>query len=150
MIKLVKTNSDSNDFRNLVKELDSYLAVTDGEEHEFYDQFNKLDNIEHVAVLYKNNVPAACGAIKEHSPGVVEIKRMFVIPEFRNQGLASKILHILELWARELGYNKCILETGLRQVEAIGLYHRNNYKVIKNYPPYTNRDNSKCFEKILE
>lgn len=150
MIKIVKTNSDSEDFRNLVKELDSYLAVTDGEEHEFYDQFNKLDNIEHVAVLYKNNVPAACGAIKEHSPGVVEIKRMFVIPEFRNQGLASKILHILELWARELGYNKCILETGLRQVEAIGLYHRNNYKVIKNYPPYTNRDNSKCFEKILE
>ncbi len=150
MIKLVKTNSDSNDFRNLVKELDSYLAVTDGEEHEFYDQFNKLDNIEHVAVLYKNNVPAACGAIKEHSPGVVEIKRMFVIPEFRNQGLASKILHILELWARELGYNKCILETGLRQVEAIGLYHRNNYKVIKNYPPYINRANSKCFEKILE
>ncbi len=150
MIKLVKTNSDSEDFRNLVKELDSYLAVTDGEEHEFYDQFNKLDNIEHVAVLYKNNVPAACGAIKEHSPGVVEIKRMFVIPEFRNQGLASKILHILELWARELGYNKCILETGLRQVEAIGLYHRNNYKVIKNYPPYINRANSKCFEKILE
>ncbi len=150
MIKLVKTNSDSNDFRNLVKELDSYLAVTDGEEHEFYDQFNKLDNIEHVAVLYKNNVPAACGAIKEHSPGVVEIKRMFVIPEFRNQGLASKILHILELWARELGYIKCILETGLRQVEAIGLYHRNNYKVIKNYPPYINRANSKCFEKILE
>lgn len=150
MIKIVKTNSDSEDFRNLVKELDSYLAVTDGEEHEFYDQFNKLDNIEHVAVLYKNNVPAACGAIKEHSPGVVEIKRMFVIPEFRNQGLASKILHILELWARELGYNKCILETGLRQVEAIGLYHRNNYKVIKNYPPYTNRVNSKCFEKILE
>lgn len=150
MIKIVKTNSDSEDFRNLVKELDSYLAVTDGEEHEFYDQFNKLDNIEHVAVLYKNNVPAACGAIKEHSPGVVEIKRMFVIPEFRNQGLASKILHILELWARELGYNKCILETGLRQVEAIGLYHRNNYKVIKNYPPYINRANSKCFEKILE
>ncbi len=150
MIKLVKTNSDSNDFRNHVKELDSYLAVTDGEEHEFYDQFNKLDNIEHVAVLYKNNVPAACGAIKEHSPGVVEIKRMFVIPEFRNQGLASKILHILELWARELGYIKCILETGLRQVEAIGLYHRNNYKVIKNYPPYINRANSKCFEKILE
>ncbi len=150
MIKIVKTNSDNEDFRNLVKELDSYLAVTDGEEHEFYDQFNKLDNIEHVAVLYKNNVPAACGAIKEHSPGVVEIKRMFVIPEFRNQGLASKILHILELWARELGYNKCILETGLRQVEAIGLYHRNNYKVIKNYPPYTNRVNSKCFEKILE
>ncbi|TRO66489.1 GNAT family N-acetyltransferase [Christiangramia sabulilitoris] len=149
MIKLIKTNSENGDFQELVKMLDSYLSVTDGDEHEFYDQFNKLDNLDQVVVLYKENEPVACGAIKEFGPGVMEVKRMFVKPGFRNKGYASKVLKILELWAMELGYKKCILETGLRQVEAIGLYHRNNYKVIKNYEPYSNRPNSKCFEKVL-
>lgn len=149
MIRIIKTDSDNKDFVSLVHELDSYLAVTDGDEHSFYDQFNKLDKIKHVVVLYKEDQPVACGAFKERNPEVVEIKRMYVKPDYRNQGYASKILRILELWASELDYKKCILETGLRQIEAIGLYQRCNYKVIKNYPPYQYRSNSKCFEKNL-
>ncbi|SDS39690.1 GNAT family N-acetyltransferase [Christiangramia echinicola] len=149
MIRINRTNSDDPDFVKLVKELDKYLAICDGEEHDFYDQFNKIDKIKHVVVLYAEEDAVACGAIKEYAPGVVEIKRMFVKPNARNKGYASKILRILELWAQELGYSKCILETGLRQIEAIGLYNRNNYKVIKNYGPYEGMPNSKCYEKEL-
>ena len=150
MIKIIRTNSDDPDFKELVKELDEYLAVCDGEEHNFYDQFNKLDRIKHVVLLYKQNNPVACGAIKEYSDGIMEIKRMFVLPGERNKGYASKILRILELWAAELGYKKCILETGTRQMEAIGLYKRNNYKRINKYSPYENMENSLCFEKTLK
>ena len=150
MLRILKTDSGNSDFISLVKELDSYLAVNDGDEHSFYDQFNKLDQIRNVVVLYKEDEAVACGAFKERNAEVVEIKRMFVKPRHRNQGYASKILRILELWASELGYKKCILETGLKQIEAIGLYQRCKYQVIKNYPPYQNRFNSKCFEKKLE
>ena len=150
MLKIKRTTSEDPDFISLVKELDKYLAVCDGDEHDFYDQFNKLDKIKHVVVLYKEDKPVACGAIKEYEPGTMEIKRMFVLPEDRNKGYASKVLRILELWARELGYKKCILETGFRQTEALGLYQRNNYRQIKNYAPYENMDNSRCFEKFLE
>ncbi|HKJ48101.1 MAG TPA: GNAT family N-acetyltransferase [Christiangramia sp.] len=149
MIRINRTNSDDPDFVKLVRELDEYLAICDGDEHGFYDQFNKLDKIKHVVVLYAENEAVACGAIKEYAPGVMEIKRMFVKPEARNKGYASKILIILELWAKELGYDRCILETGLRQIEAIGLYSRNNYKVIKNYGPYKGMPNSKCYAKDL-
>ena len=150
MLKIERTNSNNPGFIKLIKELDKYLAICDGAEHEFYDQFNKLDRIKYVVVLYKELEPVACGAIKEFAPGVMEIKRMFVKPESRNKGYASKVLKILEFWALELGYEKCILETGTRQIEAIGLYNRNNYKVIKNYGPYENMPNSRCFEKLLK
>lgn len=149
MIEIKRTNSNDPDFAKLVKELDAYLAITDGDEHDFYNQFNKLDNIKHVVILYEGEQPVACGAIKKFEKGSVEIKRMFVIPSSRNKGYASQILKNLELWARDLGFEKCILETGLRQTEAISLYHRNNYKVIPNYGPYKNMINSKCFGKIL-
>lgn len=150
MIRIIRTDSSDTDFIELVKELDKYLAVKDGDEHEFYDQFNKLDSIKHVVILYKEKEPVACGAIKEYNEDAVEIKRMFVKPEERNKGYASKVLRILELWAKELGYEKCILETGARQIEAIGLYKRNNYKEIHKYPPYEKMENSHCFEKVLE
>ena len=149
MIRIIRTNSDDPEFVKLVTELDEYLAICDGEEHDFYDQFNKLDKIKHVVVLYLEKDAVACGAIKEFAPGVMEIKRMFVKPDARNKGYASKILRILELWAQELGYGKCVLETGLRQIEAIGLYNRNNYKIIKNYGPYEGMPHSKCYEKEL-
>ena len=150
MIRINRTDSNDPDFIKLLKELDAYLAVKDGDEHEFYDQYNKLDSIKHVVVLYKENEAVACGAIKEYAEGIMEIKRMFVKPEERNKGYATKVLRILELWALQLGYKKCILETGTRQTEAIGLYKRNNYKVIRNYAPYDQMENSHCFEKVLK
>jgi hypothetical protein len=56
----------------------------------------------------------------------------------------------LENWAGELSYAKCILETGKRQPEAIGLYKKNGYKLIPNYGQYAEAENSLCFEKELK
>ncbi|AVR46353.1 GNAT family N-acetyltransferase [Christiangramia fulva] len=149
MIRSIRTNSSNQDFRNLVKKLDADLAIRDGDEHDFYDQFNKIDKLKYVVVLYNDETAVACGAIKEYEAGVMEIKRMFVLPRERNKGYASLILRELEKWAWELGYKKCILETGVKQIEAVGLYHRNNYSRIANYPPYDKMENSLCFQKLL-
>ena len=91
----------------------------------------------------------ACGAFKEFNEDSVEIKRMFVQPDFRGKGIASKALKVLEDWAKELNYSYAVLETGLRQPEAIALYKKNNYTVIDNYAPYEYMDNSVCFRKAL-
>ena len=40
-MKLIRTTSDHPDFGQLVAELDAYLRVLDGDDHEFYAQFNK-------------------------------------------------------------------------------------------------------------
>lgn len=149
MIKLVKTTSENPDFKALVKLLDADLAVRDGDEHEFYDQFNKLDQIKHVVLAYEGNQAIGCGAIKHFTSKTMEIKRMYSRPEARGKGIATKVLTELELWAKALGYQRCILETGVKQPEAIGLYNKTGYSSIPNYGQYVGMDSSVCFAKVL-
>lgn len=149
MIELIRTDSDNPDFIDLVRQLDAYLAVTDGDEHSFYSQYNKLDKIRHVVLAYDGETPVGCGAIKAFAPDTMEVKRMYVSPEGRNKGIATKLLGELENWAAELSSKRCILETGKRQREAVELYKKNNYQIIPNYGQYAGVENSVCFEKIL-
>ena len=148
-LKIIRTNSENKDFIDLVKKLDAYLRITDGDEHAFYNQFNNIDVLKHVVVFYKDHEALGCGAIKKLEETSMEVKRMFVKEKARNKGIAKKILSELEVWAKELGYQKCILETGKRQVEAVQFYHNCGYKVIPNYGQYETMENSICFEKIL-
>jgi len=132
MIKLVRTNSENQDFINLVKDLDAYLKITDGDEHAFYNQYNHIDVLKHTVVAYLNEKPVGCGAFKKFDTDCVEIKRMFTSNTTREKGVATKILRELEIWASELNYKACILETGIRQTEAVQFYKKNNYKLIPN------------------
>jgi len=116
-----RTTSENKDFIELVSHLDKALAIRDGDEHAFYNQFNKIDTIKHVIVAYRDERPVGCGAIKAYNETTMEVKRMFVFPELRGQGIATKILGELENWAIELGYESCVLETGKKQPEAIHL-----------------------------
>jgi len=150
MIKIIRADSDNQDFIELVKYLDAYLAEKDGDEHSFYSQFNKIDKMRHVVVAYENDKPVGCGAIKEYSSNTMEIKRMYTLPENRGKGIASKVLTELEIWTAELSYEKCVLETGKRQPEAIELYKKNGYKLIPNYGQYAGIENSLCFEKEIK
>ena len=149
MITLTRTDSDNHDFIALVKHLDAELAELDGDEHVFYAQLNKTDKIKTVIVAYENARPISCGAIREYSPTITEVKRMYTLPESRSMGIATRILNELEKWASELSYQKCILETGWRQPDAIRLYEKNGYNRISNYGKYAGVENSLCFEKEI-
>jgi putative acetyltransferase len=150
MLKLIRTDSDNADFIALVELLDADLAKRDGTDHSFYAQFNKIDTIKHAVVAYLQDKPTGCGAIKEFKPGAMEVKRIYTLQECRGKGIATKILTALETWATEMGYQKCILETGKRNPEAIELYKKNGYKLIPNYGQYEGINNSVCFEKEMK
>ena len=149
MITIKRTNSENEDFINLVVLLDKDLKVRDGDEHIFYAQFNKIDKLKHTVIAYEDEIPVGCGAIKEYNNNIMEVKRMYVPPQHRRKGIARKVLYELESWAKELNYNKCILETGKKQPEAIGLYSKSGYKLIPNYGQYKDVENSVCFEKVI-
>ncbi len=149
MIQIFRTDANNPDFIQLVKLLDADLAVRDGEDHSFYDQFNKITAIKHAVVALENGTPLGCGAIKEFEPGVMEVKRMYVMPGHRGKGIATKILAELENWAAELSCSKCVLETGKKQPEAISLYRKSGYTQIPNYGQYVGVENSVCFEKKI-
>lgn len=148
-LTLIRADSNNTDFRELVILLDKDLAIRDGAEHTFYAQFNKVDAIKEVVVAYQNQTPVACGAIKPFSDTSVEVKRMFVHPDYRKKGYAAKILTELENWAAELSFSKCVLETGKRQPEAISLYQKVGYQITPNYGQYIGVDNSVCMSKTL-
>ncbi len=149
MVRLQRTAADHKDFVALVRRLDADLAERDGSDHSFYAQFNTLGAIKHAIVAYENTRPVGCGAMKQFDPRTMEIKRMYTRPTHRGKGVAAKVLAALEQWASELSCEKCILETGLRQPEAIALYTNNGYSPIPNYGPYAGVENSRCFEKRL-
>lgn len=144
-----KTDAQHPDFKALVVLLDKELAITDGNEHAFYHQFNGLEDIKHVLIATIDNVAIACGAFKKLNETSVEIKRMYTLPNFRGKGIASQLLLHLEDWAKEIGFSSTILETGKRQPDAIALYKKNGYTVIPNYGQYVGKENSVCFEKKL-
>ncbi len=149
MIKTFRTDSENNDFKRLVQLLDAELADRDGDEHSFYDQFNSIEGLKYVVVLFEHHKPVACGAIKPLDMHTMEVKRMFTLPNDRGKGLATKVLSELEIWAEEMGYTTCKLETGKRQPEAISLYVKNGYQPIANYGQYKGVENSVCFKKSL-
>lgn len=148
-IKLKRTDSLDTEFVSLVKLLDAELAIRDGNDHAFYHQFNKIDMIRQAVVAYENEKPVSIGAIKELTSDVMEVKRMFTLPDQRGKGIAVRVLNELEQWAKELGYKKCMLETGKKQREAIALYQKSGYRIIPNYGQYSGIENSVCFEKLV-
>ena len=149
MIDLKRTTAANQDFIQLVAELDAELAIRDGDDHDFYHQFNGLEDIKHVTVIYLDEVAVGCGAIKQFNDTCMEVKRMYVKKEHRGMGLAVTILNALESWAKELNYDFCILETGINQPEALRLYEKTGYKSIENYGQYAGVSTSHCFQKKL-
>jgi putative acetyltransferase len=90
-----------------------------------------------------------CGGIARFDETRAELKRMFVLPDARGRGHGRALLVALEEAARSLGYTGIVLETGVQQVPAVGLYESAGYEPIPCYGPYAGRDISRCYEKRL-
>ncbi|MCG2610920.1 GNAT family N-acetyltransferase [Flavobacterium sp. SM15] len=149
MIQLVRTTSDAPDFKYLTQLFDTFLIDIDGEEKDFFAQYNQI-YLQNVVVCYEDDVAIGCGALKEYDAQTGEIKRMFVHPEHRNKGVANAILQELEAWAGELGFSSCILETSQKLENAIALYKKFGYQPIANYGQYIGVDSSVCMKKQFD
>jgi ribosomal protein S18 acetylase RimI-like enzyme len=75
-----------------------------------------------------------------------EIKRMYVRPRFRGRGLGRRILEHLAAHARASGITLLRLETGVDQVEAIGLYESMGFRRCPPFGPYRDDPLSPCYE----
>jgi GNAT superfamily N-acetyltransferase len=143
---------DSSDARRLVAALDEHLSSRYAPEQRFGPHLKA----EHVApgvgtfvIARVDGKAVGCGALRRRDPITVEVKRMFVEPEMRGQGVAGEILAHLETAARSMGAERLVLETGVYQEEAIGLYTRAGFKTIDCFDEYAGVPTSVCFEKPL-
>lgn len=146
MSHIQRTNSNHKDFQILTRLFDEFLVEIDGDEKDFFAQYNQI-YIDNVVVYYENEKPLGCGAFKDIEPKVAELKRMFVLPEARGKGIATKILTELENWTQELNYDSCVLETSQKLENAIALYRKFGYQEIPNYGQYIGVQSSICFKK---
>lgn len=97
--------------------------------------------------LYEDGRPVAGGGVKRLSEDTGEIKRMFVVPDRRGAGLSRRLLAALEDAARDLGYARVRLDTGVHQHAALRLYRSAGYSDIDDYN--ANRHASYWGEKRL-
>ena len=149
MFSLERTNSENADFKTLVASLDRDLWDRYNDLQAQYVEHNVLSFIETVVVAYQDALPVGIACFKKIDNDKVEIKRMYVSPEGRGNGIAYAILKELETWAKESGFNTSVLETGTLQPEAINLYKKAGYSITENYEPYVNMSESICFKKNL-
>jgi putative acetyltransferase len=110
---------------------------------------NVLDPRNTFLVAYVQGRPVACGAYRPVGDSTVEVKRMYVEPDFRGRGIARRILAELEGRAVRFGFTVARLETGVQMPEAIRLYESAGYRRIDNYGTYVGNPHSVCFEKSL-
>lgn len=101
-----------------------------------------------------DGTPVACGGIRPLpdsviGPGVVEVKRMYVVPDARGTGVATAVLRALEAAAAEIGAHSVVLETGTRQPDAIRFYEREGYESIPLFGSYIGAAESLCFARSL-
>ncbi|THI98456.1 GNAT family N-acetyltransferase [Nocardioides sp.] len=107
-------------------------------------------------VGYLEGVPVASGGWRRSPVRVldgtsaVEIKRMYVVPERRGEGIARLVLTELERTAAEAGHDLLVLETGLRQPEAIELYRSSGYVEVPGFGHYCGQELSRCFGRRID
>lgn len=114
---------------------------------------------EHVAVtlvVAVDGEAVGCGSLRDlggaagdpgFGPGTGEVKRVYVAPGARGQGLARTLVHALESRAAGLGWTRLVLEAGLQQPEALGLYLSLGYRPVARYGEWADVQDSRCLAK---
>jgi putative acetyltransferase len=101
-------------------------------------------------VAYLDNVAVGCGAVRQLDEATAELKRMYVDPSVRSQGIGRALVEALEHEARLIGVTRIVLETGTRLAPAMKLYEAMGYARIPLFGEYlSSPDTSLCFGKSL-
>jgi putative acetyltransferase len=148
--ELVLSPADAPPAQELIRELDADIIERDpaGPIHGLHPGEHRDPRLRFY-ILTVAGEPVGCGALRELEPGVAELKRMYVRRRLRGQGLSRLILRGLEERALSAGIGVLRIETGPRQVEALGLYRSAGYADIPRYGEYVNSPDSICLQKQL-
>jgi len=133
------------DLRELLVDQQREIAGLEGDGHV---SFPLHEGIEFIVGLLDGQA-VACGALQTLEPGVGEVKRMYVRPPYRGQGLSRQILNAIEGLAARRGLHTLRLETGRFLAPALGLYTSSGYAEIPLYGQYRGHATSVCFSKSV-
>lgn len=147
----IRTDGRNQDFIENCRLLDMDLDRRVGKKikRDKYHKYNLLDEIQEAIVVYEDDKAVGGGAIRRYDDENIELKRVFVHPEYQGRGIGSELVSLLIEWATELGYKRMILETGELLAESCAVYKKLGFQVIPNYGPYVDMPESLCMAKDL-
>ena len=149
-ITIVTARPDSHEATELLAELDAALheyPYPPESRHAFSVEKLVRERVAFFVASYDEQL-AACGGVKLF-PDYGEVKRMYVRPAFRGKGLGKAILNQVAEHARANDIRRLRLETGIYQVEAIGLYDRWGFRRRGPFGDYKHDPNTIYFEKEI-
>jgi len=143
---------DSADAGRLIAALDAELGGLYPPEQRFGPNF-KAEQIEGgrgtFLIARHDGRAVGCGAIRLIDETTAEVKRMYSEPSLRGKGVGRAVLQSLEAAARDLGVRRLVLETGVHQHAALGLYRSAGFTQVDCWGEYASAPTSVCYEKNL-
>jgi putative acetyltransferase len=141
-------NVDDADFLALTKQLDAYFRQILGDRQDAFDPCNAASSLNSALVASENGQAVACAALKLHSGGSAELKRVYVSPSYRGNGIGERLVTLAQERAIALGCHRIILETNPAFSQAVSLYTRLGFQKIQNFGCYCGV-NTLCMAKTL-
>lgn len=136
--------------RELIAELDCYLEALYPPESRFGLSIEALQDKSVTLFVAKiGDKSVGCGGIQLQAPGYAEIKRMYVRPDMRGEGIGKQIVSEIEAFAKQANVHTLRLETGVYQLAAIHLYQKLGYYPIPPFNDYKLDPLCLYFEKTL-
>ena len=150
-IEYIWTDGADEDFQTFYLKTEEYYSrIVGGEDNRRgFIPYNISDSLSDVLIAYSDGKAVACAGLKRYSDEDVEVKRVWVEPDFRRLHIARDMMDRLEEKAYEMGYKRLILQTRPIMEDAVGLYENLGYSQIENYPPYDKLDGAICMKKEL-
>jgi ribosomal protein S18 acetylase RimI-like enzyme len=84
-------------------------------------------------LAYEDGKPAGCVGLRKIGDDICEMKRLYVRPLYRGQGIGRRLVLELVKDARELGYVRMRLDTLPSMKRALELYRAMGFKPIDPY-----------------
>ncbi len=146
------TNGENEDFKKFYRITEEYYSKLVGgiENRSSFVSYNVSESVTDVVIVYYNDIPIGCGGLKKYSDTDVEVKRVWVEPDYRGKHIATDLMELLETHAKSKGFRRMILQTRALMIDAIRLYSKCGYYRTDNYPPYDKLEGAICFAKDLE
>ncbi len=150
-LKFIWTDSNNSDFKYFSDCLEEYFNVLVGgeENRKSFIPHNSLELIKDVIIAYEEEKAVACASFKKFDEQTAEMKRVWVLPEYRKRHIASELIKRLEKHAYDNGYKEMVLQTRAVCNDAVELYKSFGYVQIENYPPYDEMSEAVCYKKSL-
>ena len=145
-LEFIWTDGNNEVFHKFYLETeDYYSSIVGGKKNrEGFIPYNLSESISDVLLAYMDGIAVGCAGLKKYNDSDVEIKRVWVEPDYRGRHIATELMDRIEDKAREMKFKRAILQTRPIMKDAVGLYEKRGYMMIENYPPYDKLEGAVC------